>query len=257
MAEAIGRSAKTLEALYAHPIPANLHWTDVLTLIRRFGSVEHQRHGHLHVDVGGHGLTLKHTNAKQVDKDQVIQLRDFLKGLGITPGHPSAGALGLDTLAEPGLIVVLGDHDAKLWHRPAAHAQPEDGHLLYPHDPHHLRGPVHLAKETAFEGQPAPEDYEFYKALVKALSPAPKNPCDRRCGPQRQRHAAFPSIPHKTSQGAAPARRSLRRCRCCGAERSKNRRDCRALLALKHARRVHTREKGWRLPWRNPRFRRR
>ncbi len=174
MAEAIGRSAKTLEALYAHPIPANLHWTDVLTLIRRFGSVEPQRHGPLHVDVGGHGLTLKHTNAKQVDKDQVIQLRDFLKGLGITPGHPSAGALGLDTLAEPGLIVVLGDHDAKLWHRPAAHAQPEDGHLLYPHDPHHLRGPVHLAKETAFEGQPAPEDYEFYKALVKALSPAPK-----------------------------------------------------------------------------------
>ncbi len=174
MAEAIGRSAKTLEALYAHPIPANLHWTDVLTLIRRFGSIEHQRHGHLHVGIAGHGLTLKHTNAKQVDKDQIIQLRDFLKGLGITPGHPSAATPDADTAAEPGLIVVLGDYDAKLWHRPAAHAHPEGGHLLYPHDPHHLRGHAHHAKQTGFEGEPPPEDYDFYKALVKALASAPK-----------------------------------------------------------------------------------
>jgi hypothetical protein len=174
MAEAIGKSAKTLEALFAHPMPTNLHWADVLTLIQRFGSIEYNRHGNLHIDIGGHRLTLKHTNEKQLTKDQVAQLRSFLEGLGIVPGHPDLKSPEPDRFDQPGLIIVLDHHQATLWQQAAANAPVEERGTLHPHDPHHFRHHLAHRKEADYEGQRAPEDYEFYKGLVKALEDAPK-----------------------------------------------------------------------------------
>lgn len=174
MAEAIGKSAKTLEALFAHPVPANLHWTDVLTLLQRFGSVEHHRHGNLHVDIAGQRLTLKHTNEKQIDKDQAVQLRNFLKGLNITPGHSNLNAPEPEAFERPGLIIVLDHHEATLWQQAAANAPVEERSMLRPHDPHHFRHHLTHRKEAQYIGQRAPEDYEFYKSLVKALENAPQ-----------------------------------------------------------------------------------
>ncbi len=174
MAEAIGKSGKTLEAIFSHPVPANLHWTDVLTLIQRFGSVEHHRHGNLHVDISGHRLTLKHTNEKQLGKDQVTQLRSFFEGLGITPGHPDVTTPASETFDQPGLIIVLDHHEARLWKQSAAHAPVKEDNALHPHDPHHFLHHLTHKKEADYKGQRAPEDYEFYKTLVKALENAPK-----------------------------------------------------------------------------------
>ncbi|MGA7323486.1 MAG: hypothetical protein WBX25_03115 [Rhodomicrobium sp.] len=174
MAEAIGKSAKTLTALFAHPIPANLHWSDVLTLLQRFGSVEHRRNGDLHVDVAGHRLTLKHTNEKQIDKDQIVLLRHFLEGLDITPGHRNLIAPEPEAFDQPGLIIVLDHHEATLWQQAATNAPVEERNKLQPHDPHHFRHHLAHRKEASYTGQRAPEDYEFYKELVKALENAPQ-----------------------------------------------------------------------------------
>jgi hypothetical protein len=174
MAEAIGRSAKTLETLFAHPVPANLHWSDVLTLIQRFGSVEHHRHGNLHVDIAGHRLTLKHTNEKQLDREQATHLRTFLEGLGITPGHPELSTPESKAFDQPALVIVLDHHEARLWQQAAASAPVKQGPGLHPHDPHHFLHHLTHRKEADYKGQRAPEDYEFYKVLVKALENTPK-----------------------------------------------------------------------------------
>jgi hypothetical protein len=168
-----GKSAKTLEALFAHPIPTNLHWAGVLTLIRRFGSVEHTRHGNLHIDIAGHRVTLKHTNEKQLTKDQVEQLRAFLEGLSIVPGHPDVAVPEPETFDQPGLIIVLDHHEARLWQQTAADAKVRESGALRPHDRHHFRHHLTHRKEADYKGQRAPEDYEFYKELVKALENAP------------------------------------------------------------------------------------
>lgn len=172
MAEAIGKSGKTLETLFAHPMPSNLHWIDVFTLIQRFGTIEHHRHGNLHVDIAGHRLTLNHSNEKQLAKEQVAQLRKFLEGLGITPVHPDLNAPEAEGFDEAGLIIVLDHHEAKLWRQTAAKAPVQEESTLHPYDPHHFRHHLAHRKESDYQGQRSPEDYEFYKGLVKALEGA-------------------------------------------------------------------------------------
>jgi hypothetical protein len=174
MSGSIGQAAKTLEALFAHPLPTNLHWTDVLTLIRRFGSIEHNRHGDLLVEIGGHRVTFKHKNTKELDKEQVVQLRNFFEKLGITPGHPVLHTAENEPFDQPALIIVLDHHEATLWQQAAAQAPVEELKALHPHDPHHVRHHLSHRKEADYQGQRAPEDYEFYKELVKALENAPQ-----------------------------------------------------------------------------------
>jgi hypothetical protein len=174
MADAIGKSAKTLETLYAHPIPANLHWKDVLTLIQRFGTVEHHRHGSLHIDVAGHRLTLHHTNAKQLDKEQVAQLRAFLQGLGITPDHPDLAAQHSLKFEQPALVIVVDHHEADLWLQDAPATRLEREGETKPHDPHNFRHHLKHRRAIAEKGQRAPEDIDYYKTLVQALEDAPR-----------------------------------------------------------------------------------
>lgn len=50
----------------------------------------------------------------------------------------------------------------------------EERSMLRPHDPHHFRHHLTHRKEAQYIGQRAPEDYEFYKSLVKALENAPQ-----------------------------------------------------------------------------------
>jgi hypothetical protein len=167
------KSAKTLDAIFAHPMPTNLHWTDVLTLIRRFGSVEHHRHGNLHIDVAGHRLTLKHTNEKQLTKDQVAQLKQFLEGIDITPDHPTASEPEISPFDRSGLVVVLDHREARLWRQAAANAKVEQGETLHPYDPHHFLHHLAHRKEAHYKGQRAPEDVSYYEGLAKVLAEAP------------------------------------------------------------------------------------
>ncbi len=173
MADLKGKSKKTLDALFAHPIATNLDWKDVLTLIQRFGSIEHHRHGNLHVDITDHRLTFKHTNEKQLDKDQVAQLRTFLKDLGITPEHPNLDQHAL-TYEHPPMVVVIAHHEADIWHQDAAGAKLHEDKKLHPHDPHHFRHHLKHKNEDHLKGQRASEDVEFYKTLVKELEHAPQ-----------------------------------------------------------------------------------
>ncbi len=156
MAEAIGKSAKILETLFAHPIPANLHWKDVITLIQRFDSVEHHRHGNLHIDIAGHRLTLRHTSEKQLGKEQVTQLRNFLEGLGITPAHPDLNHPETGTFSHPGLVIVLDHHEATLWQQADANERVQEAGTLHPHDPHHFRHHLTHRKEADYTGQRSP-----------------------------------------------------------------------------------------------------
>src|SRR5262249_50603257 len=67
------------------------------------------------------------------------------------------------------------DHqEAKLWHQSAADDRAEGGHAIQPHDPRYVRHHLTHRKEWAYQGQRAPEDYEYYKELTKILETGPK-----------------------------------------------------------------------------------
>lgn len=170
----MAKSAKTIEALFAHPIATNLHWIDVLALLRRLGTVEHNRNGDLHIEISGHRLTMQATHQKQLEKEEVARLRSFLEGLGIAPGHADIEAPETEAFDQPGLIIVLDHHEATLWQQSAPNASLKEEHKLTPHDPRNIRHHLHHRNEDRLKGQRSPEDIEFYKSLVQALENAPK-----------------------------------------------------------------------------------
>ncbi len=168
------KSSKTLEAVFAHPISDNLHWNDVMTLLEQLGSVERHKHGKLSIDIDGHRIAIKYSGEKQLDKDQVLELRSFLKDRGISPDHAITEKHPDKDYDQPPLIVVVAHHEAQLWHQDNAGAPIHEDKKLTPHDPRHIRHHLTHHNEDRLHGQRAPEDTDFYKKLVEAVKDAPR-----------------------------------------------------------------------------------
>ena len=84
------RHRKVLEALFAHPVSANIHASDVEAVLAELGSdLDHSRHGKLLVHLNGQSLALVRAGHTLVP-DQVRQVRKLLESAGITPAaHPA------------------------------------------------------------------------------------------------------------------------------------------------------------------------
>lgn len=76
---------KTLKALFAHPISANIHWRDVVHLFESLGAeVEVVHGGREKVRLNGQEHTFHIPHGKALDsKDEVMQIRHFLERCGV------------------------------------------------------------------------------------------------------------------------------------------------------------------------------
>lgn len=76
---------KTLHALFAHPINANLHMKDVENLLRDLGAeIDAKSGGRVGVTLNGHTVAIAHVN-HSLPKDEVVEIRKFLEANGTTP----------------------------------------------------------------------------------------------------------------------------------------------------------------------------
>jgi hypothetical protein len=76
----------TLRQLFAHPTSHNIEWHDVLSLLKAVGTVEERHDGKVHVAIGDDSLTLHRPNVKDIDTQEVIDLRRVLTNAGYAPG---------------------------------------------------------------------------------------------------------------------------------------------------------------------------
>lgn len=78
---------RTLEAVFAHPISANLEWRDVVALLESLGAVTEEGEGsRVHVALNGRAMTLHRPHPRPtMDKGAVAAIRDFLRNQGIEP----------------------------------------------------------------------------------------------------------------------------------------------------------------------------
>jgi hypothetical protein len=84
------RHRKVLEALFAHPVSANIHTGDVEALLADLGAeLDHTHHGKLMVRLNGHSQAFPHM-AHTLSPDQVRLMRKFLEGAGVEPGSSAA-----------------------------------------------------------------------------------------------------------------------------------------------------------------------
>jgi len=72
----------TLLQIFQHPTSRNVNWQSVLSLLEATGSVELRQNGKYLVHVGGHNVVLRRPKAKDIDVQQVVDLRRMLTGAG-------------------------------------------------------------------------------------------------------------------------------------------------------------------------------
>lgn len=76
---------KTLHALFAHPISANIDFKKVLHLLEEMGAdIENKSGNRVGVRLNGHSAAFTHAH-HDLPKEEVAQVRKFLESCGITP----------------------------------------------------------------------------------------------------------------------------------------------------------------------------
>ena len=75
---------KVLEAIFAHPISANIDFKDIEHLLVDLGAEIENKHGaRIGVTLNGHTVAFHHAN-HSVPKEEIIQIRKFLELCGVT-----------------------------------------------------------------------------------------------------------------------------------------------------------------------------
>jgi len=78
---------KTLEAVFARPVSANIQWSDAVSLMTALGAEVVEREGSRVAFILAGRINIQHRPHPEpaMDKGAVADLRDFLKSCGIEP----------------------------------------------------------------------------------------------------------------------------------------------------------------------------
>ncbi|HXW35688.1 MAG TPA: hypothetical protein VEJ87_14005 [Acidimicrobiales bacterium] len=72
----------TLLQVFQHPTSHNIEWHDVLVLLRAVGNVEHRHDGKYSITIGSENLVMLPPKHKDVDVQQVVDIRRVLTDSG-------------------------------------------------------------------------------------------------------------------------------------------------------------------------------
>jgi hypothetical protein len=168
----LSRDRRTLEALFRHPVPKNLAWSDALHLVERLGSVRQEHNGRLLLAVGEQRHVFHEPHGKELTAEEVQQLRKFLEGAGVTPAtvdvmeeEDRAGTAA--TLAD--VLVAVDHHRARLY---TIEGATENTRTLRPYDPHHFLHHLSHRQENELRGQREPEEPSYYSEIIAPLASA-------------------------------------------------------------------------------------
>jgi len=88
---------ETLIRIFRHPASHNIEWHDALSLLEAVGSVEQRHDGEYAVQVGAETAFLRRTSDKDLDVDQVLEVRRLLTAAGYGPVAEALEAGGKET----------------------------------------------------------------------------------------------------------------------------------------------------------------
>src|SRR5215831_3895456 len=167
----LGRDRRTLEAVFRHPVPRNLAWSDASHLIERLGTAAQEPNGRFLFAIGTHKHVFHRPHTKDLTPEEITQLRKLLEAAGITPdstdvvdkeGPAAAESAPID------MVVAVDHHEARLF---TVEGTSETGRRLRPYDPHHFLHHLAHKQERELRGQREPEEPSYYAEIVAALAP--------------------------------------------------------------------------------------
>lgn len=75
----------TLERIFRHPASGNIEWRQVKSLLEAVGSVTEEDNGNVTVTLGNETEVLRPPRDKDVDVQQIVDLRRMLNRAGLAP----------------------------------------------------------------------------------------------------------------------------------------------------------------------------
>ena len=77
----------TMAQIFNHPLSHNIEWHAVLSLLNSVGTVQETHKGHVLVTLGDESETFDPQRHKDIDAEQLTNLRRFLRKAGYGPGE--------------------------------------------------------------------------------------------------------------------------------------------------------------------------
>jgi hypothetical protein len=85
-----GHHRRTLGQLFQHPASSNIEWRAVVSLLEAVGSIEEHHDGRFLVTLGTETEMLDRPKDKDIDAQQVVDLRRMLRNVGYEPESEEA-----------------------------------------------------------------------------------------------------------------------------------------------------------------------
>jgi hypothetical protein len=80
----------TMAQVFNHPLSHNIEWHSILSLLNAVGTVQETHKGHVLATVGDESETFDPLRHKDIDADQLTNLRRLLRKAGYGPGEAQA-----------------------------------------------------------------------------------------------------------------------------------------------------------------------
>lgn len=155
-----GSHQKIYDRVFQHPMPHNLQWREVWSMLGALGGVDavEDNKGGLKVSRNGQTLLLHRPRGKDMaDKEELMQVRHFLERSGtLTPAPAVAGTH---------LLVVIDHREARIFSTELHGSVPQ---RITPYDPFGFGRDLRYNQDDS-NGQRKPELKSFYEAVAKTL----------------------------------------------------------------------------------------
>ncbi len=158
-----GAHHKMYQQLFQHPLPHNLHWKEVWSMLGAMKDAQavEEGNGNLKVTRNGQTLVLHRPRGKDLaDKKELMHVRHFLER-SETVLRPSA-------TAGTHLLVVIDHRQARIYSAELHGSVPQK---ITPYDPYGFDRDLHYNQDDS-NGQRKPEKKSFYEAVAQTLEDA-------------------------------------------------------------------------------------
>jgi hypothetical protein len=155
-----GHHRKTYEHLFQHPIPHNLQWREVWSMLGAVSGAEavEDEKGNVKVARNGQTLLLHRPRGKDLaDEKELLQIRHFLERSSSPDASPAADGTRM--------LVVIDHREARIYRTESNGSVPE---RITPYDPFGYGQDLHVKQDDS-NGQRKPERKTFYDAVAKTL----------------------------------------------------------------------------------------
>jgi hypothetical protein len=158
--ELSGPHQKTYQHVFQHPMPHNLQWREVWSMLNAMPDVQavDDAKGSLKISRNGQTLVLHRPRGKDLaDKRELMQVRHFLERSGAPTQPPAATGTHL--------LVVIDHREARIYSTELHGSVPQ---RIAPYDPFGFGRDLHYNQDDS-NGQRKPEQKSFYEAVAKTL----------------------------------------------------------------------------------------